>query len=160
MVISDPALPMHQIWNTNTDILFVLLISKRYSSITILIWNSNTYKSLDYLAFINPSWSGRNMVAPCQPPRILQHWYQNVAQDVNIYILGVPKKITLAKFEFLTNFEQLCDENMSISGMGVEMLNSLKNLTVQPTRILEEGKGTAMFLPDYKIQNGIMCQYG
>ena len=51
-------------------------------------------------------------------PRTLRDWYQNVAQDVNFDILDVPKKITLAKFGFLTIFVQPRDENMSVSGMG------------------------------------------
>ena len=52
------------------------------------------------------------------PPRTLRDWYQNVAQDVNFDILDVQKKITLAKFGFLTIFVQPRDENRSVSGMG------------------------------------------
>ena len=51
-------------------------------------------------------------------PRTLRDWYQNVPQDVNFDILDVPKKITLAKFGFLTIFVQPRDEKWSISGMG------------------------------------------
>ena len=61
---------------------------------------------------------------PCGLPRILRDWYQNVPQDVYFDIFDVPKKITLAKFGFLTNFVQPRDEKMSISEMGVGTLNS------------------------------------
>ena len=52
------------------------------------------------------------------PPRAFRDWYQNVPQDVNFDILDVPKKITLAKFGFLSIFVQPCDEKMTVSGMG------------------------------------------
>ena len=39
-------------------------------------------------------------------------------QDVYFDIFDVPKKITLAKFGFLTNFVQPRDEKMNISEMG------------------------------------------
>ena len=55
---------------------------------------------------------------PCGLPRILRDWYQNVPQDVYFDIFDVPKKITLAKFGFLTNFVQPRDEKISISEMG------------------------------------------
>ena len=38
--------------------------------------------------------------------------------DVNFDILDVPKKITLAKFGFLSIFVQPPDEKMSVSGMS------------------------------------------
>ena len=58
------------------------------------------------------------MAVPCGLPRILRDWYQNVPQDVYFDIFDVPKKITLAKFGFVTNFVQARDEKMSISEMG------------------------------------------
>ena len=58
------------------------------------------------------------MEVPCSLPRILQDWYQNVPQDVNVDIFDVPKKITLAKFGVLTNLVQPRDERMSVSRNG------------------------------------------
>ena len=58
------------------------------------------------------------------PPRALRDLYQNVPQDVNFDILDVPKKITWAKFGFLSIFVKPRAEKMSVSGMGVGTLNS------------------------------------
>ena len=68
--------------------------------------------------------SRRFMVVPCPPPSTVRDWYQNVPQDMKFHIFNVNKKITLAKFGFLTNYVQPRDEKISISGMGVGMLNS------------------------------------
>ena len=66
------------------------------------------------------------MAVPCPPPSTVQDWYQNVPQNMNFHIFDVNKKIKLAKFVFLNNYAQLRDEKISISGMGVGTLNSLK----------------------------------
>ena len=58
------------------------------------------------------------MVVPCPPPSTVRDWYQNVPQDISFDIFDVNKKITLAKFGFLTNYVQLRNEKISISGMG------------------------------------------
>ena len=55
------------------------------------------------------------MVVPCPPPSTVRDWYQNVPQDINFDIFDVNKKITLAKFGFLTNYVQPCNEKLSIS---------------------------------------------
>ena len=64
------------------------------------------------------------MVVPFPPPSTIRDWYQNVPQDINFDIFDVNKKTTLAKFGFLTNYVQPCNEKKSISGMGVGTLNS------------------------------------
>ena len=64
------------------------------------------------------------MVVPCPPPSTFGDWYQNVPQDISFNIFAVNKKITLAKFGFLTNYVQPRNEKISISGMGVGTLNS------------------------------------
>ena len=58
------------------------------------------------------------MVVPYPPPSTVRDWCQNVPQDINFDIFNVNKKITLAKFGFLANYVQPCNEKISISGMG------------------------------------------
>ena len=55
---------------------------------------------------------------PPPPPTKKKKKKKNVPQDVNFDMLDVPKKITLAKFGFLSIFVQPRDEKMSVSGMG------------------------------------------
>ena len=63
-------------------------------------------------------------MVPCPPPSTVRDWYQNVPQNMKFHIFDVNKKITLAKFGFLTNYVQPRDEKISISGMGVGMFDS------------------------------------
>ena len=58
------------------------------------------------------------------PPRALRDRYQNVSQDVNFDILDVPKKITWAKFGFLSIFVKPRDKKWAFLGWGVGTLNS------------------------------------
>ena len=58
------------------------------------------------------------MAVTCPLPSTDHDWYQNVPKDMNFDIFNVPKKITLAKFGFLTNYVQPRDAKISISGMG------------------------------------------
>ena len=64
------------------------------------------------------------MAVTCPLPSTYQDWYQNVPQDMNFDSFDLPKKITLAKFGFLTNYVQPHDERISISGMGGGALNT------------------------------------
>ena len=69
------------------------------------------------------------------PPRALRDWYQSVPRDVNFDILDVPKKITLAKFGFLSIFVQPRDEKRAFLGWGVGTLNSTQKPYMKTNRI-------------------------
>ena len=73
------------------------------------------------------------MVVPCPPPSTVRDWYQNVPQDMKFHIFNVNKKITLAKFGFLTNYVQPHDEKKKhFWNGGWGRLTLHKNLTSKP----------------------------
>ena len=58
---------------------------------------------------------GGTLSAPQYRPRLVS---KMVPQDINFDIFDVNKKITLAKFGFLTNYVQPRNEKISIAGIG------------------------------------------